>query len=175
MALTRARPLYGSPQARGELQEIIGAVLCRTRDPQALRADVLEMRERMAGHKPAKGPLDAKLARGGLVDLEFLVHFLQLRDGAGMTPMLGDAVRALVADGLLPEAMIGAHDTLSRVLVAARLLAPDAQVPPPAAQAVLATACGCGEWDDVLANLLAARAHVAAAWNAVLDEKLEVS
>ncbi len=30
-------------------------------------------------HKPPQGPLDAKLLRGGLVDLEFLVHFLQLR------------------------------------------------------------------------------------------------
>ena len=61
----------------------------------------------MALHKPAKSPLDVKLARGGLVDLEFLTHFLQLRDGAGipgaLTPFLGDALRVLAGAGLLPK------------------------------------------------------------------------
>ena len=34
----------------------------------------------MAAHKPPRGPLDAKLLRGGLIDLEFLIHYLQLRE-----------------------------------------------------------------------------------------------
>lgn len=175
MALTRARTLYGSPQARADLDAIIAAVLHARRDPGVLRTDVLEMRARMAANKPPKGPLDAKLARGGLVDLEFLVHYLQLRDGVALISQLGDAVRALVAGGLLPKPLVDAHDTLTRLLVAARMLAPDAQVPSPAAQAVLATACGCGDWEAVPARLLAARRAVAAAWQAVLGEALEVT
>jgi glutamate-ammonia-ligase adenylyltransferase len=178
MALNRARPLYGSPAARAELDGIVRQVLTAPRDPAKLRADVLEMRATMAAHKPPKGPLDAKLARGGLVDLEFLVHYLQLRDGAkvpdALTPHLGEAVRALAAAGLVPASLGPAHDALSRLLVATRLLAPDAQVPPPAACAVLAKACGCGDWQEVPEILLAARRDVAAAWAAAFDETLEI-
>jgi [glutamine synthetase] adenylyltransferase / [glutamine synthetase]-adenylyl-L-tyrosine phosphorylase len=155
--------------------EIIRSVLTAPRDATKLRAEVLEMRATMAQHKPGNGPLDVKLSRGGLVDVEFIVHYLQLREGKGLHPRLGEAIPALVAEGLLPEAMIGAHAALSRLLVAARLLAPDAQVPPPAAQGVLAKACGCGDWDDVMANLAEARGQVAAVWRALFDEELEIT
>jgi glutamate-ammonia-ligase adenylyltransferase len=179
MALTRARPLYGSVEARAQLNAIIAEVLTAPRDAAKLRSDVLEMRGTMAQHKPAKGLLDAKLARGGLVDLEFLTHYLQLREGAevpdALVPHLGEAVRALVAAGLLPEALVTAHDDLTRLLVAARLLAPDAQDPPPAARTVLAKACGCGDWDGVLAKLAASRQAVAASWHTVFGEQLEIT
>jgi glutamate-ammonia-ligase adenylyltransferase len=179
MALCRARPLYGSATAQHELCGIIAAVLRTPREADKLRADALEMRATMAQHKPAKGPLDVKLARGGLVDVEFVVHYLQLREGAGagaaLVPRLGEAVRALVALGLLPEAMIGAHDALARMLVAARLLAPDAQEPPPAGRGVLAKACGCGDWDAVLASLAQARGAVAAVWRDLFGEELEIT
>ena len=175
MALCRARALYGSPSAREGLDAIIAGVLTAPRDAAKLRADVIEMRAKMARHKPAKGPLDVKLARGGLVDVEFLVHFLQLRGGEGLTPNMREAVRALAGAGLLPEAMIGAYEALARMLVAARLLAPDAQEPPPAARGVLAKACGCGDWEGVLASLARARGTVAAVWRDVLGEELEMT
>ena len=174
MALTRARPIYGSPAARAALEGLVHAILKAPRDPARLRADVLEMRTTMAGHKPPKGPLDVKLARGGLVDLEFLVHFLQLREGTVLLPDLGEAVRGLVAKGLLPEELVAAHDELTRFLVAARLLAPDAAIPPGAARAALARACGYGNWDAVRAGLLAARHTVARAWCAAFEETLEI-
>ncbi len=175
MALTRLRPLHGSDGARGELAEMVAKVLGAPRDPEKLRADVLEMRADMARHKQPKGPLDVKLARGGLVDLEFLTHFLQLRDGAGQTPDLGAAVRALCQAGLLPPGLAGAHDVLARALVAIRLLAPDAEMPPPAAREALAKACRSGDWDSLLASLGAARKAVAAAWRDIFGEILETS
>jgi glutamate-ammonia-ligase adenylyltransferase len=175
MALTRARPLYGSAAARARLERIIAEVLTARRDPEKLRADVLEMRERMAEHKPPEGPLDVKLARGGLVDLEFLVQYLQLREGKGLTPRLGEAVRALAAEGLLPDELVAAHDFMARLLVAMRLLAPDARIPPPAARGALAKACGCGDWDEVLPNLDAMRGAVARAWRAQFGQALEVT
>ena len=178
MALCRARVLYGSPDARRELVRIVSAALLAPRDPAKLRGDVLEMRANMARHKPPKGPLDIKLARGGLVDLEFLTHFLQLRDGAGLdgalTPFLGDALSLFGKAGLLPLELGAAHDTLSRALVAMRLLAPDGQEPPAAARAVLAKACASGDWDAMLAALGNARADVAAAWHDIFGETLEV-
>ncbi|MDG2002594.1 MAG: bifunctional [glutamine synthetase] adenylyltransferase/[glutamine synthetase]-adenylyl-L-tyrosine phosphorylase [Novosphingobium sp.] len=175
MALTRARVLYGSPQARSALDEILGPVLTMKRDPDKLRTDLLEMRATMAGHKPATGPLDVKLARGGLVDLEFLVQYFQLREGRSLTPHLGEAIRSLVQDGLLPDALVDAHDCLTRFLVAARLLAPDSQIPLPAARETLAKACRYGDWETVLSKLEAARSQIAQAWQTAFGEKLEVS
>ena len=175
MALTRARTLYGSQQARSELEAIVDEVLTAPRDAEKLRTDILEMRATMAEHKPAKGPLDVKLARGGLVDIEFLAHYLQLREGKGLKPHLGEAVKSLVAEGLLPQALIGAHDRLARTLIAERLLAPDAQLPCPAARSVLAKACGYGDWEEVLPNLESARHDVAEAWAGIFGEKLETA
>ncbi|PNU03854.1 bifunctional [glutamine synthetase] adenylyltransferase/[glutamine synthetase]-adenylyl-L-tyrosine phosphorylase [Novosphingobium guangzhouense] len=174
MALCRARPLYGSGAGRDALAGIVHAVLTAPRDVAKLRADVLEMREKMARHKPRGGPLDVKLMRGGLVDLEFIVHFIQLREcGPGLLPDLGDAVRALAADGLVDPALIEAHDALTRLLVAGRLLAPDSQTPGPAARLALVRACGYGDWEALETGLATARRHIADAWRAAFDETLE--
>jgi glutamate-ammonia-ligase adenylyltransferase len=175
MALCRARPLFGSPEARASLEAVIREVLMRPRDPAVLREDVLAMRTRMAQHKPPKGVLDVKLARGGLVDLEFVTHFLQLREHIGLNPDVGLAVRELAGAGLVPDALVGAHDTLSRALVAARLLAPDGAAPPESSRAVLAKACGSGDWQGFLSDIAEARGIVAAAWSAVFGETLETA
>ncbi|GGB89231.1 hypothetical protein GCM10011494_04460 [Novosphingobium endophyticum] len=174
MALCRARPLFGSGGARAALAGIVHKVLTRKRDPERLRADVLDMRGTMARHKPGKGPLDVKLSRGGLVDLEFLVHFIQLREGKGLAPDLGEALRLLSEAGLLPAGLIEAHDVLTRFLVAARLLAPDSQVPLEAACMALERACGYGAWHELETALRQARAQVARAWQAAFDETLEI-
>ena len=174
MALTRARVLLGPLSARLALQQQITAVLTKPRDPAKLRADVLQMRGEMLLHKPAKGPLDVKLARGGLVDAEFIVHYLQLRHGQGLEPALENALDALVKAGLLAADVAAAHSVLTRCLIASRLLAPDAKVPPLAAQLVLAQACQCGDWEELLAQLHAARGAVAAAWLATFGEQLEI-
>ena len=177
MALTRARPLLGSPDARSALESAIADVLIRPRDPDQLRHDVLRMRAEMAANKPPRGPLDAKLLRGGLVDLEFLVHFLQLREstrqGGCIFPDLGQAVACLVERGLLPEAMRAAEAMMTRLLVAGRLLAPDLVAPPPAATRALAGACGCADMDEVLHRLGGARQCVASAWYDTFEERLE--
>ena len=174
MALTRARVLLGPLSARLALQQQITKVLTAPRDPAKLRTDVLHMRSEMLLHKPAKGPLDVKLARGGLVDAEFVVHFLQLRHGKGLEPALAQAIDALAKAGLVSPDLAKAHDVLTRCLIASRLLAPDANVPPPAAQLVLASACQCGDWEELLAQLSTARAAVAAAWLTTFGEHLEI-
>lgn len=132
MALARARVLYGSDSAQAELNGIIRGVLEMERDPAKLRADVLEMRATMAQHKPAKGSLDVKLARGGLVDAEFIAHYLQLRDHVALDPSIQAALAGLVSAGKLDPAIRSAHRTLARFLIASRLLAPDGTEPDPA-------------------------------------------
>jgi glutamate-ammonia-ligase adenylyltransferase len=174
MALARARPLYGPATGQVELQRIIRAVLTLPRDAAQLRTDVLHMRSEMARHKPGKGAMDVKLTRGGLVDVEFITHYLQLRDGVGLSPSLSSALGELAGSGLVSPALAQAHAILGRFLIAARLLAPDGLQPPRAAQAVLARACGCGDWDTLLAAMAEARRTVARQWQATFDEPLEI-
>ena len=174
MALARARVVYGPPEGRAALERIVRDVLTLKRDPDKLRGEVLEMRARMAEHKPAKSALDVKLARGGLVDVEFIAHYLQLRDGAGLAPSIPAALAGLEEAGLVPSSLRAAHGVLGRFLIAARLLAPDAETPPPAARDVLARACGCPGWDALLEALAQSRRAVAAVWQATFGETLEI-
>ncbi len=174
MALTRARALYGPAAAREELGGMIIAVLSAPREPAKLRADVLHMRSEMALHKPPKSELDVKLLRGGLVDLEFMIHYLQLREGTALRPDLGGAIEELIAAGFLPRPLAESHRGLTRFLVAARLLAPDSDNPPSAAREALALACGYGDWNELTAGFGEARRAVAAAWQDLFGEQLEI-
>jgi len=174
MALCRARPLFGSDEARAKLSAIIHGVL--TRAPSAtLTADILDMRQKMAGHKPPRGPLDIKLMRGGLVDVEFLIHTLQLREGKALSPRLSEALAGLIEAGLLPPAMAQAHGVMARLLVASRLITPDAAVPGEVARMALARACDLSDWQAVTQALLQARRDTAAAWAQMFGETLEIT
>ncbi|MCR5871747.1 MULTISPECIES: bifunctional [glutamate--ammonia ligase]-adenylyl-L-tyrosine phosphorylase/[glutamate--ammonia-ligase] adenylyltransferase [unclassified Sphingomonas] len=167
MALTRARAVFGSPTGRGAVVQVIDQVLHGDRPARDIAAEAAKMRADMAAHKPPKGPLDAKLLPGGLVDLEFAVHTLQLVRRTGFAPGLRDAVDALVADGLLPATIGPAHDFLTRLLVTMRLVAPDAQPPGEATRAMVAHAVGAAEWNEVVASLDRHRQEVATAWAGV--------
>ncbi|WPZ03691.1 bifunctional [glutamine synthetase] adenylyltransferase/[glutamine synthetase]-adenylyl-L-tyrosine phosphorylase [Blastomonas marina] len=174
MALLRARTVYGSQEARARLDAMIRDVLCTEREPAALRRDVLNMRDEMARHKPPAGSLDLKLVRGGLVDVEFVVHFLQLRDGTALDPELGQAISLLVESDALDRNFAEAHALMARTLIAARMLAPEATPPSPAARAALAKAAGVGSWGALETALGEARSTVAAAWARTFEQDLEL-
>ena len=181
MALMRARVLHGPPESAALLAGFVRDLVSAPRDPDELRSAVLTMRGEMARHKPPAGPLDVKLLRGGLVDLEFLTHFLQLREGGGpdgafLTPDLRAAVAALGRAGLVPSELVEAHDLLTRLLVSLRLVAPDTGELPDAARAVLVANAlgGEGDWEVLLAALDKARHAVAEAWAEIFGETLEL-
>ncbi|WP_417620415.1 bifunctional [glutamine synthetase] adenylyltransferase/[glutamine synthetase]-adenylyl-L-tyrosine phosphorylase [Parasphingorhabdus sp.] len=165
MALTRARPVYGDDIIRTELKEEICDILQTRREPEELRKAVRKMRLDIVAHKPPKGPLDTKMMEGGLVDWEFIVHFLQLKTGEALSPQLGKAVRALVAAGHLGEDMVVAHELMSRLLVALRLMSPDCDFPPPTSRALIAKAAGQANWEALLDGYDKARQCVIEAWN----------
>jgi glutamate-ammonia-ligase adenylyltransferase len=167
LALTRARPVFGSAAARGALDAIIADVLHMPRDLPAFIRDAVKMRGDIARHKPPSGPLDAKLVEGGLIDLEFLVHVTQFRESAGFAPNLGAALRTLVAEGHLPDALVPAHDLLTRYLVVSRLVAPGATEPADASKPLVARACGCESWEELLESYDAARQCVRGQWLAL--------
>jgi len=175
MALARARVVYGSAAVRTELDRAITSTLAAVRERAPTLDAIAKMRADMHRHKPAAGPLDVKLIEGGLVDLEFIVHALQLTRHVGLTPRLGDALAALADHGLVEPALLHAHDLLTRMLVTLRLCCPSLDPPPPATATVIARACGHQEWTQLLAACEAARQSVMAAWHALFDPHQETS
>jgi glutamate-ammonia-ligase adenylyltransferase len=79
MALTRARPIAGDPALMKRAADEIAAVITRRREPGKLASDVREMRGMIEAAKGGEGPWDIKIAPGGLVDIEFIAQYLQLR------------------------------------------------------------------------------------------------
>ncbi|HWI86634.1 MAG TPA: bifunctional [glutamine synthetase] adenylyltransferase/[glutamine synthetase]-adenylyl-L-tyrosine phosphorylase [Sphingomonas sp.] len=167
MALTRARPVFGGTDARESVQAIIDSTLRRRHDPSVLTADAIRMRSEIATHKPAAGPLDVKLIEGGLVDAEFTIHLLQLREGIGFAPDLGAAIAALAGAGLVDTGFNEAFALLTRMLVTLRLVAPRSTEPPEASRMLVANRCGCGDWGDLLAAYANARTLVSGEWRRV--------
>ena len=114
-ALVRARPVAGCPRLGARFETLRRAVLARAREPGKLRADVLEMRNRMRAHllkADTSGPdsprFHLKQSPGGIVDIEFLVQYAALT-WSGAHPEISvytDNIRileALEACGLLPQ------------------------------------------------------------------------
>ncbi len=167
MALCRARVVAGAPDDRGAVEAVIASVLARPRDPATLRRDVLAMRRDIAAAKPGGGVWDVKLARGGLVDVEFIVHFLQLRERASFPPDLGAALAHFAAADRVPNALVAAHLTLTRVLAVLRLIGPlPRRVAAPVA-ALLAQATGTLDLAAAEREVGLAKAVVRAAWSDV--------
>lgn len=172
LALTRARVVAGDA---AEVTPVIAEILARPRDPAKLRADVLAMRAEIDAAKPGQGLWDVKLGKGGLVDIEFIAHFLQLRDKVGLHPELGGALADLAAAGLIPSALRDAHDLLTRLLVVLRLVVADTsgKVGALGAQVagLLAHTVGCDDLAGVEAAIALAKRTVAQAWEAVFEQK----
>jgi [glutamine synthetase] adenylyltransferase / [glutamine synthetase]-adenylyl-L-tyrosine phosphorylase len=169
MALTRARPIYGSAMARAAAEAIIADVLKTPRDAATLARDIVSMRRDMTTHKPPLGPLDVKLQPGGLVDLEFTVHYHQLARGVGLFPGLPAAINALIDACYVGVGLRDAHDLLTRLIVTLRLVSPHMEPPGPATRAIVARACGAADWDALLAQIDTARQCIQAEWQVVLD------
>jgi glutamate-ammonia-ligase adenylyltransferase len=79
LALTRARVIVGPEPLRSHLAQTIGKGLAIETDWGRLTRDVREMRAKIAAQFRGKSRWDLKYTAGGLVDIEFLVQFFQLR------------------------------------------------------------------------------------------------
>jgi glutamate-ammonia-ligase adenylyltransferase len=167
MALTRARAVYGSAEGRAALNGVVGEVLRLERDPVKVTRDAARMRADIARHKRVAGPFDIKLGPGGLVDLEFAVHTLQLRTGIGLHARLEHALSELAAAGLVSDDIDPALRLLTRMLVTLRLIAPGSSEPPPTSRELVARACGLSNWQALLAAHDAARQRVGNLWREV--------
>ncbi|HEU4957419.1 MAG TPA: bifunctional [glutamine synthetase] adenylyltransferase/[glutamine synthetase]-adenylyl-L-tyrosine phosphorylase [Sphingomicrobium sp.] len=167
MALCRARPLTGSNESREKVRQLICSILETPGDAARIRADAAAMRDEMARHKPPAGPLDIKLGPGGLVDLEFAVHTLQLTTRIGLDPRLEVALAALVERGLIDEGADPDLRLLSRMLVVLRLVGSKGMEPAEESRELVAGLCGYQDWPSLLAAIEGARQRIAARWQDV--------
>lgn len=123
MALTRARVVAGDPGLAARFEHATQQILCQRRDPEKLLRDVADMRERIERERPAKSLWDCKHHRGGLIDIEFLSQYLQLRHAADAPEILSPSSRKSFATcrdaGILSEQdaaqLITTHDMLREV------------------------------------------------------------
>ena len=170
MALCRARPVYGSAGARERLSTIVGEILRQPRDAAEVVRDAAKMRAEMERHKPPRSALDVKLGPGGLVDLEFAVHVLQLTRQVALDPRLAVAIDALIDESLIPEKIAESQKLLTRMLVMMRLVAPGDVKPTGATWQLVAEACGAASWDELLAEHDAARQSIRDLWDSIQRE-----
>ena len=167
MALCRARPIFGSEGVRKRTASVIGDILRMNRDPAKVIADAVKMRADMERHKPPHSALDVKLGSGGLVDLEFAVHVLQLTTHVGLNTRLEVALEELEAESLVQGNIVDALKLLSRMLVMMRLVAPGEVKPTSDTWQLVAEACDASSWDELLAEHDAARQRIATLWQSI--------
>jgi glutamate-ammonia-ligase adenylyltransferase len=107
-ALVKARPCAGDPELGERVARIATRVAYELGAPDPVRVNHLRMR--MERELAREGPrrYDVKLGRGGIVDVEFAVQWLQMKFGADprvRTPDTETALGALEACGYLEPSL----------------------------------------------------------------------
>ncbi len=165
LALTRARLVWADPP---QFADEVGAAIDHSLQPRLAEdriwRDVGEMRALMARERPDEGFWDLKLARGGLVDLEFVAQGLRLMGlegldvptvlrSAAVNDHLGkrDAAALLSAWDLQHGAAQWLSVAFDRVV--------DLEAEPRRAKALLARATSCRSYTQLVRRLKVARAR----------------
>ncbi|HEY6661346.1 MAG TPA: bifunctional [glutamate--ammonia ligase]-adenylyl-L-tyrosine phosphorylase/[glutamate--ammonia-ligase] adenylyltransferase [Sphingomicrobium sp.] len=169
MALCRARPVFGSDAVRDRTTKLIEDILRQPCDAATVVRDAAKMRAEMERHKPSRSALDVKLGPGGLVDLEFAIHVLQLTHGVGLHPQLEHAIAELQAHDLVRSKIVSGQKLLTKMLVMMRLVAPADVKPNAETWQLVAEACGASSWDELLAEHDSARHSVSELWNRIKE------
>ncbi|HJV66500.1 MAG TPA: bifunctional [glutamate--ammonia ligase]-adenylyl-L-tyrosine phosphorylase/[glutamate--ammonia-ligase] adenylyltransferase [Geomonas sp.] len=82
-ALTKARVCYGDPKLKGTVEQVIEKAVYGRGAEQEVRSEIHRLRMRMENElaKESEGSYNIKTGRGGMVDVEFIIQFLQLKYG----------------------------------------------------------------------------------------------
>ena len=110
-ALTKAR-VVTAPEDFGEAVEKLRRQLVFERPlPDGLQSEILRLRRRMEAEiaKEGESSFNIKTGRGGLVDVEFIIQYLQLLHGKGR-PSLQLPNTLQVLEGLEKEGLLGVED-----------------------------------------------------------------
>ena len=81
-ALVRARVVVGNRDFSDHFEQARKRVLCQFRDDAGLKRDIVSMKQKMvaANCKSSETGYDLKLDSGGIVDIEFMIQYLVLRE-----------------------------------------------------------------------------------------------
>jgi glutamate-ammonia-ligase adenylyltransferase len=107
-ALVRARCVGGDAALCAAFDEVRGAILGRAREEDGLRNDVVAMRARMRAEldRSNAAHFDLKQGEGGLVDLEFLLQYLVLRDASAHPSLLVPRATPALLDVLVDTGVL---------------------------------------------------------------------
>lgn len=127
-ALVRARAVAGDAALCAEFECVRAQILAQSRDAEKLREDVVSMRARMRTEldRSTAARFDLKQGEGGLVDLEFLLQYLVLRESAAKPALLAlrdtpGLIGALEAEAVFDAETAARLRTAHAVLVGAGL------------------------------------------------------
>jgi glutamate-ammonia-ligase adenylyltransferase len=152
-SLTRPRFIAGDRNTADDFMRVVMPRVYRSPMPAGWTEEIRAMKRRIETERATEGDRERhlKLGPGGLSDIEFLVQWLQLREGAGSAAIksveIQGALRGLEEAGILPAkevvALLGAHEGLTRVRQSNWLLRQESGVdliPSPEREPRLATA-----------------------------------
>jgi len=83
-ALTKARAIYGSPTLRAAIGHVVEGTVYGAGAGDEVRKEIHRLRMRMENElaKETTGSYNIKTGRGGMVDVEFTIQYLQLTHGS---------------------------------------------------------------------------------------------
>jgi glutamate-ammonia-ligase adenylyltransferase len=171
MALTRARAIAGPDALKARVMAAVRRVLTRRRDADRLVFDVDDMRQRIAEQHRSLPALESKHRRGGMIDIEFIAQYLQLRrapeDAGVLRTNTRAALFALAAADALPaeaaEALVGALTLWRNVQSLLKLTVEepfDEDALAPALKALVAAGAGAVDFAALTRNMDEAAARV---------------
>ncbi len=170
MALTRARVVFGPQSAHDRVATIMDDIIQRQQDEQLVLNDIMKMRLDMDQHKASKGPLDIKNMQGGLIDIEFMVHALQLTKRAEVSPAIEKSISLLHGNGWLNNDILAAHQLMSKMLTLLRLMCPDLDDVNDTAKKFISDNLGFESWQELITILSQLQLSVKSQWYEVFGK-----
>jgi glutamate-ammonia-ligase adenylyltransferase len=180
LALTRARPVTKPDGVAAAAMMVVTAALAQRRDRRSLARDVADMRNRMAESRRNPGFWDVKHRRGGLVDIEFIAQYLQLREAAQHPEILRQNTAAALA--ALAEAGFLGTGAATELLAALKLWHDvqglikltvaepfDEATATPALKALLARGAGAVDFAALKADMEAAATRALGHYRAIIE------
>jgi len=125
LALTRGRPITGSPEFCQQVEDLRRNILDEKADLSAVMIGVREMRVRLAESKPQDGRWDIKRGPGGLQDIELFAQGVALTEKCHDVEIRAQLLSGLSAKHLFAvdlEFLAVSHEFLSDMRLLHRLM-----------------------------------------------------
>ncbi|OEF25479.1 bifunctional [glutamate--ammonia ligase]-adenylyl-L-tyrosine phosphorylase/[glutamate--ammonia-ligase] adenylyltransferase [Vibrio rumoiensis] len=111
-ALVRARLIYGDEPLTQAFKATREKILTQVREPNKLKQEVSEMREKMREHLSEKksGRFMLKQDKGGITDIEFLVQYIVLQHSHDNAPLTVWSDNVRILENCAEQGLMSAQD-----------------------------------------------------------------